>query len=82
MIAAASWVAVLVGLQQVIGIDAPLVQESRGWCSPNIANVSGSVTVTCNGVDPRAMQQLNEELARRNLRYISNGDRWTAPRQP
>jgi len=39
-----------------------LAQTTAGWCSPNIANVTGSVTVTCIGVDPRAQEKLNAEL--------------------
>lgn len=56
------------------------VQKSTGWCSPNIANVSGSVTVNCIGVDPRALKRLNAELNRRNLQLadrIREADEWT-----
>src|ERR1700679_677379 len=44
-----------------------IVQQSSGWCSPNIANVSGNVTVICKGVDPRALKVLNDELDRKKL---------------
>src|SRR5208337_2137939 len=57
-----------------------IVQESTGWCSPNIANVVGKVTLTCIGVDPRALKRLNAELQRKNLKLeekISEADEWT-----
>src|SRR5271166_2254600 len=57
-----------------------LVQKSSGWCSPNIANVTGNVTVNCTGVDPRALKRLNAELSRKNLRLadkIREADEWT-----
>jgi tetratricopeptide (TPR) repeat protein len=58
----------------------PLVQKSSGWCSPNIANVTGNVTVNCIGVDPRALKRLNAELSRKNLQLadkIREADEWT-----
>jgi hypothetical protein len=58
-----------------------LVQKSSGWCSPNIANVIGNVTVNCIGVDPRALKHLNAELDRKNLQLadrIRDADDWTA----
>src|SRR5580698_160663 len=57
-----------------------IVQKSSGWCSPNIANVSGNVTVNCIGVDPRALQQLNARLNRTNLQLndkINEANEWT-----
>ena len=42
-----------------------IVQKSSGWCSPNIANVAGNVTLNCIGVDPRALKRLNAELSRK-----------------
>src|SRR5664279_4418178 len=57
------------------------VQQSSGWCSPNIANVVGNVTVNCIGVDPRALARLNAELNRKNLQLadkIREADEWTA----
>jgi tetratricopeptide (TPR) repeat protein len=41
-------------------------QTTTGWCSPIISNVTGNVTVNCNGVDPRALKRLNIELVRTN----------------
>jgi tetratricopeptide (TPR) repeat protein len=40
-----------------------LRQMSSGWCSPNIANVSGNVTITCIGVNPKALERLNAQLS-------------------
>lgn len=42
-------------------------QTTTGWCSPAVANVTGSVSITCIGVDPRALVRLNKELDRKNL---------------
>ena len=56
------------------------MQESSGWCSPNIANVVGNVTVNCIGVDPRALTWLNAGLSRKNLQLadkIREADEWT-----
>src|SRR5438552_3505347 len=56
------------------------VQQSSGWCSPNIANVIGNVTVNCIGVDPRALKRLNAELSRKNLELadrIRQANEWT-----
>src|SRR5271157_1625840 len=57
-----------------------IVQKTSGWCSPNIANVAGNVTVNCIGVDPRALKRLNTELNQRNLQLadrIREADEWT-----
>src|SRR5271165_2473592 len=59
---------------------ATIVQKSSGWCSPNVANVVGNVTVNCIGVDPRALKRLNVELDRKNLQLadkIREADEWT-----
>jgi tetratricopeptide (TPR) repeat protein len=42
-------------------------QQTSGPCSPVIANVVGDVTVTCIGVDPRALDVLNKQLRQRKL---------------
>src|ERR1017187_1206857 len=58
-----------------------ILQRSSGWCSPNIANVVGHVTVNCVGVDPRALRRLNEALNRKKLQLadkIREADEWTA----
>jgi tetratricopeptide (TPR) repeat protein len=43
-----------------------ITQISYGWCSPNVVS-SGPVTVSCIGVDPRALARLNVELNKRKL---------------
>jgi tetratricopeptide (TPR) repeat protein len=57
-----------------------ITQVSTGWCSPNIANVVGNVTVNCIGVDPRALSRLNAELSRKKLDLaseIQEANTWT-----
>jgi tetratricopeptide (TPR) repeat protein len=46
---------------------ATLPQTSGEWCKPVIINVTGKVTVNCTGIDPRALDVLNAELARANV---------------
>jgi hypothetical protein len=74
---------VLISLVVLAAQQSPptLVQKSSGWCSPNIYNVAGNVTVNCIGVDPRALKRLNAELDRKNLQpadKIREADQWTA----
>jgi hypothetical protein len=55
------------------------MQKTSGWCTPHIANVTGSVEVICVGVDPRALKRLNSELAGRKLQLtdkIRQADEW------
>ena len=42
-------------------------QSTTGWCSPNVANVTGNVYVTCNGVPPNVVKRLNRQLAKEHL---------------
>lgn len=37
-------------------------QTSEGWCSPNVADIQGPVTIVCQGVPPEALKRLNELL--------------------
>src|ERR1019366_1714969 len=56
------------------------VQKTSGWCSPNIANVVGNVTVNCIGVDPRALKKLNERISLMKLdrdKAVQVADEWT-----
>jgi tetratricopeptide (TPR) repeat protein len=56
-------------------------QNSSGWCSPNIANVTGNVTVICNGVDPRGLNQLNKQLHQNKLEageLVQKANEWAA----
>src|SRR5271167_2387536 len=57
------------------------VQKSSGWCSPNISNVAGNVTVNCIGVDPRALNRLNQHLVEMKLdrdKAVQVANEWTA----
>ena len=61
--------------------EAPTVihQSTSGWCSPVIANVTGNVTVNCIGVDPRALNRLNAQLAKKNQQLsatIAEANQW------
>jgi tetratricopeptide (TPR) repeat protein len=42
-------------------------QRTEGWCSPAVAHTGGNVTITCEGVHPKALQRLNELLDQRDL---------------
>jgi hypothetical protein len=42
-------------------------QQTYGWCSPAVGQTEGNVTITCHGIDPQAMQLLNERLNTSNL---------------
>jgi hypothetical protein len=58
-----------------------VVQQSSGWCSPNISKVTGDVTVNCIGVDPGALRRLNANLKRKNLQLeerIREADEWAS----
>jgi hypothetical protein len=55
------------------------IQRSTGPCSPNIANVTGNVTVNCIGVDPRAVKRLNAQLNQKDFRLaekIREANQW------
>jgi tetratricopeptide (TPR) repeat protein len=54
-------------------------QKTQGWCSPSIANVEGNITVNCVGVDPRAVQRLNELLSQKDQQLrekIQQANEW------
>lgn len=42
-------------------------QSTQGWCSPAVSGTGGNVTIVCMGVDPRAMDRLNELLDKKDL---------------
>jgi hypothetical protein len=46
---------------------ASITQQTQGWCSPAVGQTGGNVTITCQGVDPHAMQRLNERLSKKDL---------------
>jgi hypothetical protein len=48
--------------------QAPSIfQQTQGYCSPAVGQTGGNVNITCQGVDPEAMQRLNERLNKANL---------------
>jgi hypothetical protein len=52
----------------VLGVSAAqaasITQQTEGWCSPAIGQTGGNVTITmtCQGVDPKALEALNRDL--------------------
>ena len=52
----------------VLGVSAAeaasITQTTEGWCSPAVGQTGGNVTSICQGVDPKALQRLNELLNR------------------
>src|SRR5215471_1624019 len=56
-----------------------LRQQTEGWCSPAVADVKGHVTITCQGVDPKALARLNELLDKKDLELtqrIKEANEW------
>ena len=56
-------------------------QITHGWCSPAIYDVGGDVTITCNGVDPKALARLNELLDKKDLEpeaTVRLAESWTS----
>src|SRR5262249_50653018 len=54
-------------------------QQTEGWCSPAVADVKGAVTLTCVGVDPKALARLNELLDKKDLELgqkIKEANEW------
>lgn len=49
------------------GAAQQLQITTNGWCSPVFVNVSGPVSVKCEGVDPGAVAALNKQLAAMKL---------------
>ena len=70
----------ITGLMLSFGIQAQVTvtQTTHGHCSPAVANVSGNVTITCKGVDPRALNKLNKILAleKRLIDNIEKAEAW------
>jgi hypothetical protein len=50
----------------VLGVSvaqaASITQQTYGWCSPAVGQTWGNVIITCQGVDPQALDALNREL--------------------
>jgi hypothetical protein len=59
MICLGLWLLVL----GVSGVQAAsIIQQTEGWCSPAVGQTGGNVTITCQGVDPKALDALNGDL--------------------
>ena len=60
---------------------ATITQHTEGWCSPAVwVKTQGHVTITCHGVDPKALQRLNELLDKKDLELqeqIREAEDWT-----
>lgn len=39
-----------------------IMQSTQGWCSPVVGQAGGNVTIICQGVNPKALDRLNEFL--------------------
>jgi len=56
-------------------------QVTHGWCSPAVANVKGNVTINCQGVDPKALEQLNARLDamdKQIVERVRDAEEWAA----
>jgi tetratricopeptide (TPR) repeat protein len=59
---------------------ATIHQKTEGWCSPAVGVTEGDVTITCQGVDPKVLQWLNELLSKKDLELqdkIGEVEAWT-----
>jgi tetratricopeptide (TPR) repeat protein len=68
----------------MLGVSAAQVgtihQTTEGWCSPAVGQTGGHVIITCQGVDPQALQRLNELLDKKDLELqakIREAEEWT-----
>jgi hypothetical protein len=78
-------IAVLMLLLTLEAGETHLIQQSSGWCSPNVAYVRGNVTITCKGVDPQALKRMNEELSAKGAELsdkIKEANRWAERYHP
>ena len=50
----------------VLGVSgvqaASIIQQTEGWRSPAVGQTGGNVTITCQGIDPKALDALNRDL--------------------
>ena len=77
MISLGLWLLVL-GVSTVQA--ATITQTTAGWCSPAVGQTQGNVTITCQGVDPKALARLNELLDKKDLELqekIREAEDWT-----
>ena len=73
-------IASLAMLGPAAGAAEQVIQTTTGFCSPAINNPRGPVSITCNGVDPKLLEQLNQLLDRQNIdpkEKVSRGEEWT-----
>jgi tetratricopeptide (TPR) repeat protein len=58
---------------------AETTQTTQGWCSPAVADTQGNVIINCMGVDPKALQRLNELLDKKDFELkekVTEADAW------
>jgi tetratricopeptide (TPR) repeat protein len=56
-----------------------ITQTTTGWCSPVVNKAGGNVTIICQGVDPKALDRLNELLDKKDLELeakIQEAEEW------
>jgi hypothetical protein len=73
-----AWVLLVVLFGMVVRVGAT-DQHTEGWCSPAVADTKGNVTINCQGVDPKALQRLNELLDKKDLELqakLKEADEW------
>jgi hypothetical protein len=65
----AFWVVVLSvwAFQAQAAVMETITQTTTGWCSPTVGHADGNVTITCQGVNPKALERLNELLDKKDL---------------
>jgi tetratricopeptide (TPR) repeat protein len=71
-------------LSVMLGVSAAqagtIHQTTEGWCSPAVGHTGGNVIINCQGVDPKALQRLNELLDTKDLELqakIREAEEWT-----
>ena len=73
---------VILGVSAALASSIPPMTDQRteGWCSPAVAHTGGNVTIHCEGVNPKALQRLNELLDKKDLELqekIREAEEWT-----
>jgi tetratricopeptide (TPR) repeat protein len=65
----ALWLVVLgvFALQAQAAVMETIEQTTAGWCSPAVGHAGRDVTIICQGVDPKALQRLQELLDIKDL---------------
>ena len=73
------WVVLGASVTQAATLPS-MTQKTEGWCSPAVGHTQGDVTIICQGVDPKALQRLNELLDKKDLELqekIREAEEWT-----